>query len=65
MSTDPGCEDHEVGPVMGYVSVNKTSQTTSVLYRCLNPAGLHLQTTNSQECTDAGYTIEGILGYVP
>ncbi len=64
MSSDPNCEGLTPEGVMGYAYSRQVSGTRP-LYRFRHPAtGDHLSTVDHNEGVGAGYTYEGIIGYV-
>lgn len=64
MSTNSACEGATVEALLGYLESTPVNQATSPVYRCvLSSNSMHLETLNSAECTNSGYTIEGVLGY--
>jgi hypothetical protein len=59
------CAGYTTIGLMGYI-YQSAQPNTSPLYRCYNTAGDHLlPVADTSECTTHGYTVEGILGYVP
>ena len=63
LSVDSACEGQIVRGVIGYVSTVQVADLKP-LYR-LTQNGDHLTSTDTDEGLDAGYTLEGILGFVP
>lgn len=64
VSRDPNCEGQIQEGSLGLVAVQPSYEAGRELIRCTGPVD-HLATTNIQECYNAGYRIEGVLGYVP
>jgi hypothetical protein len=64
VSRDPNCEGQIQEGSLGYVAVQPSYEAQRELVRCTGGAD-HLATGNVQECYNAGYRIEGVLGYVP
>lgn len=61
----PGCEGYTTEGTYGYVYTSQAS-ATAPLYRFYNAtSGDHLESTNSSSALSAGYSLEGVLGYVP
>jgi hypothetical protein len=61
LSGDPNCEGQIIEGQLGFVSQNPGPGLVQ-LFRCLHLAD-HLSTVNPQECTNAGFQIEGPQGY--
>ena len=64
MSVDGNCEGQRFEGGMGFVARNPGGRARQELVRCYNGRS-HLVTTNRWECHNAGYHVEGVLGYVP
>jgi hypothetical protein len=64
VSRDPNCEGFIQEGTLGYVAVQPSYEAGRELVRCSGPVD-RLATGNVQECYNAGYRIEGVLGYVP
>lgn len=64
LSNDPACEGHADEGRLGWTS--KTQATGMLaLHRCVSPNGKgHLSTVTPDECTAAGYAVEGTQGFV-
>ncbi len=65
VSRDPACEGTAQEGSLGFIYATQTTNSTA-LYRFFNlQTGDHLITTNYSEGINAGYTLEGTLGFVP
>lgn len=65
ISTDYACEGLSLEGLYGYIYDSQFAGTVP-LYRFYSPLNQdHLTTTNYVEGINAGYTLEGVLGYVP
>lgn len=64
ISRDAFCEGQRQEGGLGFVAQAPSPQTPNALTRCYNGRS-HLITANVQECYNAGYGVEGVLGYVP
>jgi len=67
LSTDRGCEGTNPSALLGtlgYIYSSPQSIAPTALYRCRRGAG-YLAVTNQAECTNNGFAVEGILGYIP
>jgi hypothetical protein len=58
------CGTHTYEASLGWISNVATSYAPRAVYRCYNGKD-HFSTTNSSECTNNGYTVEAVGGYVP
>jgi hypothetical protein len=63
VSRDGNCEGQRNEGLLGFVSASPSPQMPTALTRCFNGIS-HLITTNAQECYQAGYHVEGTLGFV-
>jgi hypothetical protein len=63
VSSSQGCEGAQSEGFLGYALARQTPGTVA-LYRCFG-RGDHLSTVTPDECSRAGFQIEGIQGYVP
>ena len=61
LSGDPSCEGQIGEGQLGYVAQSPAAGLVQI-FRCLGGAD-HLTTANPQECTNAGFQIEGPQGY--
>jgi hypothetical protein len=64
-STSSACEGQTVEGPLGYAESQSVSTATRPVYRCVSPQGYHYEATDSATCTNMGYSVEYVLGYVP
>lgn len=65
VSTLPNCEGQRSEGSLGFVSQQPNQRAPRELVRCYRGGVGHLITTNRNECINAGYGIESVLGFVP
>ncbi len=65
LSTDLKCEGQNQEGNLGRIYSTQISDSTPLYRFFLQSSGDHLITTNYQEGISAGYSYEGVLGYVP
>lgn len=68
ISGQESCENASVTQegIMGYMPLAPTGDAIAPLYRCVNTSSplRHLAVLDAGECSQAGYRVEGVVGYV-
>jgi hypothetical protein len=62
ISEEDDCEGHVVEHRLGFVSKEEKEDLVPI-YRCYDGKTDHLTTADRDECTKAGFTVEGMQGY--
>ena len=64
LSTDSGCEGQTYKGQMGNVAGTR-GNSRQALYRLHNDGGDYIEDTNPDFYVNLGYTVDGVLGYIP